>query len=203
MSEADRAKWDQRYRQGAYSSRPHPSAFLASCAEWLPSSGRALDIACGTGRNAAFLARHGLSVDAVDISKVALERARSGAGDLPIRWLQQDLDQGFPSERSYDAIVDIRYVNMPLLGSLLPKLAPGGVLIVEQHLAYDGPQDVVGPSNPAFRVAVGQLRELAQTLCILRLEEGVFTDPDGRAAALARLAARKSLAASDSASSLE
>ena len=195
MSDADRVKWDERYSAGAYSERPHPSAFLADCADRLPRRGRALDLACGTGRNAIFLARRGLTVDAVDISKVALERARGRAGSLPIRWLQRDLERGLQTVGSFEAVVNTRYVNLPLLRSLLPTLAPGGVLIVEQHLAYDGPQDVVGPRNPAFRLAPGQLGELALALCIERLEEGVFADHDGRVAALARLVARRPPAA--------
>ena len=191
MSDADRSRWDERYRQGAYASRQHPSAFLADCIEQLPHRGRALDLACGTGRNAIFLARRGLTVDAVDISSAALERGRAAAGDLPIRWLECDLDGGFHSDLRYDAIVNIRYVDMPLLRSLLPILAPGGTLVVEQHLVHETPVDVVGPKNPAFRVVPGTLAQLAQALAVERLEEGMATDPDGATVALARLLARK------------
>ena len=190
MSAVDRRKWDARYRNGAYEARPHPSAFLEECAALLPWRGRALDLACGTGRNALFLAERGLVVDAVDISAVALARGRERAGDLPIHWLEADLDDGFDSTETYDVIVNIRFVNLRLLHSLVTKLRPGGVLLVEQHLQSS--QAVAGPRNPAFRVAAGTLRTLAKSLVVERMEEGLFEDPDGAAAALARLAARRS-----------
>lgn len=195
MSRADREKWDRRYREGAYQSREQPSAFLAQCADYLPATGRALDLACGAGRNAIHLAQRDLAVDAVDISAEALARARAAADDLPIRWLEHDLDLGFDATMSYDVIVNIRYVNLPLLATLLSSLHPGGVLLVEQHLG--GYQDVVGPTNPAFRVARGDLAELATTLQVEELHEGLFEDPDGRTAALARLVARKPLPSVD------
>ena len=190
MSTADRAKWDRRYRDGAYRGRTHPSTFLDECVPALPTTGCALDLACGTGRNAIYLAGLGFAVDAVDISAQALAIGRARAGTLPICWLEQDLDSGFAPDASYDIIVNIRFVNLPLLESLLPSLRPNGVLIVEQHLATSR-DDVIGPKNPAFRVAPGELARLASALAIERVEEDVFADPDGRKAALSRLLARK------------
>ncbi len=189
MSEADRARWDTRYAEGAYESRRHPSPFLEHNAELLPGGGRALDLACGAGRNAIHLAQRGFAVDAVDISRVALARGQSAAGDLPIRWIECDLDNGVEAVAPYDLIVNIRYVNLELVTALQDALRPGGVLLVEQHLATDA--DVVGPKNPAYRVARGDLARIAQTMVVERLEEGLFDDPDGRPAALARLVARK------------
>lgn len=189
MSRADRDKWDRRYWEGAYQNRGYPSAFLAQCAGYLPPTGRALDLACGAGRNALYLAERGLAVDAVDISAIALERARAAAGNLPIVWLEHDLDLGFDAPATYDVIVNIRYVNLPLLADLLSSLRPGGLLLVEQHLR--GCSDVAGPTNPAFRVAPGDLAELAATLQVEELHEGLLEDPDGRTAAVARLVARR------------
>ena len=75
MSTADRNKWDQRYREGAYASRDYPSEFLKQQLLHL-KPGKALDLACGAGRNSIFLAQNGFFVDAVDVSSVGLERAR-------------------------------------------------------------------------------------------------------------------------------
>ena len=190
MSEGDRTKWDARYRTGAYVSRPHPSAFLEACADLLPARGRALDLACGTGRNAQFLARRGLTVDAVDISPVALARGRAAAADLPIRWMEHDLDDGFEPDQGFDVIVNVRFVNLPLLAGLIASLRPHGLLIVEQHLVTDDPT-VVGPRHRPFRVAPRALARVADSLSIERLYEGIVEDPDGRRAALAQLAARR------------
>ena len=190
MSDADRRKWDERYRQGAYSARPWPSAFLEDCADLLPATGRALDLGCGAGRNALFLARRGLTVDAVDISAAALARGRAAAGDLSIRWLRRDLDAGFDADCRYDVIVNIRYVNARLVEGLRGALRDGGVLIVEQHLETEE-EGVIGPTNTAYRVAAGDLARLGRGLAIERCEEGLFVDPDGGKAALARFAGRK------------
>lgn len=191
MSAVDREKWNRRYREGAYHGRTHPSAFLEECAAALPAPGRALDLACGTGRNAAYLADLGFTVDAVDVSAEALAIGRARAPALPIRWLEHDLDSGFVPEAGYDVIVNIRFVNLPLLESLVPWLRPNGVMVVEQHLAT-ARDDVIGPRNPAFRVAPGELARLASALAIERIQEDVLTNPDGRKAALSRLLARRS-----------
>ena len=196
VSAEDRAKWDARYAEGAYDERPHPSAFLRDCLEGgaLPAPDRALDLACGAGRNAIYLAQNGWTVDAVDISPVALERARQRSGEgaqLAIHYLEQDLDAGFAGTGRYDLIVNIRYVNLPLLHTLIDRLRPGGALLVEQHLApAEGLEPtIVGPRNPAFRVAPGSLRHLARGLLVRRSQEGLVREPDGTLAALAQLVA--------------
>lgn len=189
MSAADQRKWDARYADGAYEERVHPSRFLVECGALLPDRGLVLDLACGAGRNALYLARRGLTVDAVDISEVALARGCRESAGLAIRWLQRDLDEGFTPRHRYDAIVNFRYVNLPLLRLLLPWLRPGGLLLVEQHLLSEA--EVVGPRNPAFRVAEGDLSALAANMCVLHLQEGFVDEPDGTRAALARLAARR------------
>ena len=189
MSEDDRQKWNQRYAAGAYQTRPAASAWLA---HWLPEvpPGRALDLACGLGRNARFMAQHGYLVDAVDISTEGLQRAAqlASADDLAINW--HELDLGLPAGfTGYQLITLFRYVNEPLLQSLADRLAPGGYLIVEEHLRTT--VEVAGPQNPAFRVAPGELRQAVAGLKVLAAEESVVADPDGAQVALARLAARK------------
>ena len=191
MSGRDRSKWNRRYREGAYLQRPRPSALLESWVGRIPS-GRALDVACGAGRNALYLAAQGFKVDAVDISTEGLERARASAqhAGLCINWMERDLDEPLLLEHSYQLILNVRYVNLPLVRRLVSCLAPGGYLICEQHLVSDA--DVIGPANPAFRVKPGDLQEVAGGLQILQLEEALVKDPDGSTAALARLVARKS-----------
>ena len=187
MSTADRDRWNARYADGAYESRRHPSPLLEQHADLLPTNGRALDLACGAGRNAIYLAHRGLTVDAVDISRVALDRGRADAGELPIRWIECDLD-GFEAHADYDLIVNIRYVDLPLASTVLESLRPGGVLVIEQHLVTEA--DVIGPTNPAYRVEAGELARIASGMVVEHLTEGLVEDPDGRRAALARLVAR-------------
>jgi SAM-dependent methyltransferase len=200
MSQDDRALWNRRYRDGAYADRRNPSALLA---DWLPrldapgDPPRALDVACGLGRNALFLARNGWRVDAVDVSDVALAALaeRADSEGLPVRCLRRDLEPT-PAEPGvdfgvgvYDLAVVFRYTNLALLPALTTAVRPGGYLIVELHL-HSG-AEVVGPKNPQFRVEPGALRAAAAGVEILHDSEGIVEDPDGRRAALARLVARR------------
>ena len=201
VSQADQDKWNQRYRDGAYSERTHASALLR---EWLPRLGsnssaglRAVDIACGAGRNSLYLARRGWFVAALDISQVALDRLAASAAEeqLPIVCTQVDLEAASPlpaalnGGRDFDLAMMMRYTNLALIDDLKPLLKAGGHLMVELHLQSDA--DVVGPRNPEFRVAPGVLLEAADGLDILEYREGLVEEIDGRVASLAQLIARR------------
>ena len=189
MSDLHRERWDERYRKGAYVDRVHPSALLES---WLPDipRGNALDIPCGAGRNSIFLALNGFSVLGVDISAVALERAAESASarGLEIGWHESDLDKGLDIDGTFDLIVMIHYVDLSLIKNLSSFLNPGGYLIVEMHLETD--KEVIGPSDPAFRVSPGALRDAAADLDMVNYSEALVAESDGRVAALARMVAR-------------
>jgi tellurite methyltransferase len=193
VSADERDKWDTRYRDGAYENRTHPTALLA---EWLPRlpRGRALDVACGAGRNALYLAANGYAVTALDISSVALERAEAAAAErgLTVEWLCADLDDD--PERAlpagdFDLIVWVRYVHRTLMPHLLARLAPDGVLVCEQHFATGAP--VAGPRSAEYRLPPGELRRSAQGLRVVHAYEGPAVDPDGRAVALTQLIGRR------------
>ena len=201
MSEQDRAKWNARYQEGAYESRVHASAIVE---RWAPQvlaavsksdddrRPRALDIACGAGRNALALARMGFAVDAVDISDAGLERASATAAarGLSVGWRRADLDDGLPADLAgYDLIIMIRYLDRALLPRLHERLRPEGLLVCESHMAADQP--VVGPTSREFRLDAGELVRLVPGITILEHTEGVFDDPDGRQVALARLVGRR------------
>jgi SAM-dependent methyltransferase len=193
VSAAERDKWDARYRDGAYEDRSHPTALLE---QWLPrlKRGRALDVACGAGRNALYLAANGFEVTGLDISSVALERGRRAALErgLAIEWLCADLDEdperALPAG-SFDLIVWARYVHRTLMPHLVARLVPGGSLVCEQHLATDA--DVAGPKSAEFRLAPGELPASAQSLRIAYSYEGLIVDPDGRSVALTQLIGTK------------
>lgn len=192
MSRAERDKWDERYRSGAYAERTHPTALLSAWLDRLPR-GRALDVACGAGRNALFLATHGYAVDAIDISEAGLERARAAAERqrLDIGWHCADLEEepdALP-HGPFDLVVWVRYVNAALWRPLVARLAPGGHVLVEQHLETSA--DVVGPSGSRFRLAPRELERAAAGLRVVHCHEGLVVDPDGRTVALAQLIARR------------
>ena len=139
MSEQDRARWDARYESGDYGNRTHPCALLEQMQPlWAPPpvNARALDLACGTGRNAVFLASQGYRVDAIDISPKALELAaeRAAEASVEVNWQAQDLDDP-KLDSGYALIILVRYADLDLVKRLPELLQPGGLLLVEAHLS--------------------------------------------------------------------
>jgi tellurite methyltransferase len=197
MSHADRQKWDERYRDGAYTERDYPSVLLS---DWLPGllpaevPGRALDVGCGAGRNALFLAESGFNVTAIDISEEALVRAKQSAEErnLEIDWVCADLESTAAAdnlpEGPFDLVIMVRYVNLPLIPILAERLSDGGHFLCEEHLQTS--EDVIGPENPAYRLKPNELLSAVTSLEVPLYNEGIVEDPDGRRVALARLIAR-------------
>jgi tellurite methyltransferase len=204
MNEPDRDKWNRRYLEGSYAGRDHPTALLEAREPEL-EPGRALDVACGAGRNSLFLASREWRVDAVDIAAAGLDRACAAAKarGLDVRWIEADLDAEqhdplepvLPGDGPYDLIVVVRYVNTRLIPYLIARLAEGGALLCEQHL--ESTEDVVGPRSAAYRLRPGELLESVkclpdrEELDVLHYREGLVQDPDGERAALAQLVLRR------------
>ncbi len=189
MSERDRDKWNQRYEK----ERDNGHQAVPMLASWLPRlpTGRALDVACGAGRNALLLAQAGYQVDAIDISDVGLDLGRKKAErqGLPINWIEQDLDQPYRFDSDYDLIIIMWYVNPGLITRLCDCLAPGGYLLCQEHLITD--QVVTGPGSTKHRVAGGQLAELVYGVDVLYYDESIETNAVGEKIASARLVAKK------------
>lgn len=186
MTDADRDKWDRRYAEGAYQARSHPSPFLVERLADLPR-GRALDLACGAGRNALCLAEAGYEVEAMDVSGAAIDRARAAARErgLAVDWRVADLDDFAPPPARFDLITVVRYTNRAMMERLPGGLADGGMLLVEHHLRTAAP--VGGPTSHGFRLAPNELLDLFHgRLRVLFYDERVAPDPDGRSMALAR-----------------
>ena len=155
------------------------------------SLGARVDLACGAGRNSHFLSRQGFHVDAIDISATGLARAEKNApsNSSPIKWICRDLEDLDRQELGhYHLILMMRYVNLPLLQAVTRNLLPGGFIICEEHLQTN--ETVVGPRNPAFRVAAGALKEVLSDLTIHHYRESIITEPNGDKAAVARIVAQ-------------
>ena len=153
--------------------------WLTRNADLLPARGRALDVACGRGRHALWLAERGLDTVAVDRDAAAIEaldqEARRRA--LPIDARVQDLETGDPSlgDALYDAIVVVHYLHRPLFPALIRALRPGGLLFYDTFTRAQAARGK--PTNPAFLLDSGELRTLVAPLEILREREG---DYEGR-----------------------
>lgn len=126
MTQNDRKKWDVRYLDSPGSTEP--SAVLERFWRLAPC-GRALDIACGNGRNSLFLAQKGFTVDAVDVSTVAT--GRLAGKDPRITVICRDLDTWQIPVGRYDLIVKVRFLDRRLFPMIRAGLKPQGVLIVE------------------------------------------------------------------------
>jgi SAM-dependent methyltransferase len=188
MSDADRQKWDTRYRtQGAESSTP--AEFLVSLDELLPRRGRALDVAGGAGRNALWLARRGLDVTLADISAEGLALARAAAAEaaLPLSLVAADLETAPLPAGPFDLIVSCYYLRRELFAAFPGALAPGGLLVYVQPTRSNLERH---PRPPApFLLEDGELPRLIGDLEIVRYEEGWSAGEEPRHEA--RLLARK------------
>jgi tellurite methyltransferase len=146
MVDRDREKWNSRYTEnlGSY----EPSLVLKEYLGLAPC-GNALDIACGNGRNSIFLAKHGFSVDAVDISSVATSHLRNC--DPNINVICQDLDSWIIPRDRYELIINIRFLDRRLFPMMKDGLKCGGVLIFESFLD-EKRQDYTLEKNELLRV---------------------------------------------------
>ncbi|OGR57704.1 MAG: hypothetical protein A3J80_00060 [Desulfobacula sp. RIFOXYB2_FULL_45_6] len=133
MTDKDREKWDLRYRED--SGDPVPT-FIVERYVSLASCGKALDIACGNGRNSLFLAEKGFRVEAVDISCVAIDRLAGLHPGITARCL--DLDTWEIRENEYDLIVNIRFLDRRLFPMIMAGLKLGGILIFESFVNEEG-----------------------------------------------------------------
>jgi SAM-dependent methyltransferase len=135
----DAQHWDERYRSSDQLFSGNPNGVLVTEAADL-APGRALDVGCGEGADALWLARHGWQVTAVDISRVALERAAVAGADLVERvtWAQADLTTTAPPTAAFD-LVSLQYFPLPAqpdhtaLRGLRDAVAPGGTLLIGSH----------------------------------------------------------------------
>ena len=162
-------EWNNRYRSGEQVFKS-PTPLVVEFAGGL-TPGSALDLACGPGRNALYLAERGWRVTALDGSPVAIdlllakahERISARIADL------ETMEFDFPAE-AYDLVLSCYYLQRSLIPTMKSTLRPGGLLIMIVHLADSGQPE--GTPTRAYR---GELRALFHDWHILHYREG---EPD-------------------------
>ncbi len=177
------------HADGAPVSNPlarEPSPWVVRFAAALPRGASALDVACGHGRHARWLARRGCRVTAVDVDP-ACGASLAGADD--IAFVQADLESGrWPfGGQTFDAVVVVHYLHRPLLPLLAAALAPGGLLVCETFAA--GNERFGRPRNPDFLLQPRELLQAFGELRVLAFEDGLQTAPS--TAMIQRIAARR------------
>lgn len=182
--------WDERYRRGEHAPK-EPTPLLRVAVGHL-TPGRALDLACGTGRHAIFLAEHGWNVSAVDSSRVAIEilQQRAYEAGVTVDVLVADLELGeFKIEPdAYDLICVCYYLQRDLFSDIHAGVKTGGTVVAAIHLNDGKPE--ARPSNPAFLLERGELREFFRGWEIEHYREGA-SEEDGHHRDTAFLICRK------------
>lgn len=165
MSEALRGKWDARYLASPIE-RPAAAWVLEANAHLLPDSGTALDLACGRGGNALFLAARGFQVSAWDISPVAVAGldASARSGSLRITAETRDAESLRGEARRFDVIVVSRFLNRALAPSVIAALRPGGLLFYQTFTVAKTTD--AGPGTADYLLAENELLRLFGTLSV-------------------------------------
>jgi len=190
--EDDRRQWDQLYSTQDYVFGKEAAQYLK---QKLPELklGQALDIAMGEGRNAVYLAKKGFQVTGVDLSEVAIRKAKLLARDqgVQIRTVIADLNQYQIAPASYELIVVIQYLQRSLIPQIKAGLKRGGFVVFEnptvEELARNQGQKTDRNLRRDFLLEKGELKRLFADLEILDYSEG----PGEDGAIVARLLARR------------
>jgi SAM-dependent methyltransferase len=168
-----RERWDERYGTGELIWKADPNRFLVEELDRL-APGRALDLACGEGRNALWLASKGWRVTGVDFSPAGLSKARRLAAErgLEVSWVEADVVEWQPEAAWFDVVV-MMYLHLPtgqrrqVLAHAVAALAPGATLLVVGH---DTSNLLEGTGGPQDLEVLFSPEEIVEDLPGLRIE---------------------------------
>jgi len=162
MSLKDKEKWDSKYLKKSQLLRPRESSknlqeHIQHC-----KGTKALDLACGAGRNTIFLAECGFDVDALDIAEIAVDALNTEAKKKnlhsKINTYQVDLDTHEIQKDKYDIIVMANFLDRAVLESAKNALKKGGVLFVETYMIND--ENEKKQSDPNNLLKSQELKEM-------------------------------------------
>ena len=155
----DRSKWDARYAGAGFYLGPEPSPFLAGMIGLITALApgkKALDIACGEGRNSLFLARHGFAVTGLDISMEGIAKAERWAKETGLAVSFHCLDlAGYEFTGTFDLIINFNFLLRDLIPKMVAALSHGGLIVFDTIL--DTPS-LEGSHNREFLLKPGELR---------------------------------------------
>jgi SAM-dependent methyltransferase len=178
----DAAGWDDRYGKGQVWSTG-PNRFFADAVGSLGvAPGTAVDLACGEGRNAVWLAEQGWDVTAVDFSAVGIERGRGGAQSrgVQVRWVVADLQTWDLGTQVWDLVAHV-YLHWPtaqrepFLARVAASVAPGGHLVVVGHDRTNIEHGHGGPQDPDVLTTPDEQRALFDAAGLEVVEARIVT----------------------------
>lgn len=193
MPTEDANRWNSRYQTDPRNSSDRPCNLLQSYADLLPIKGLALDIAMGLGGNANFLINHGLRVIGVDISFVAVQRAKNRLPTLA--GVIADLEKFYIPHTTFDVILNFLYLQRSLWLPIINGLKIGGVLFIE--CLTEDMLSIHQEINPAYLLRPHELEqsfllsEYSKMVEILYYTEGWYTIPMSHPRSTASLIARR------------
>ncbi|MCK5831758.1 MAG: methyltransferase domain-containing protein [Methylococcales bacterium] len=161
-------KWNQIYK---HSLLTVTSKILLENSFLLPKQGKALDLACGLGSNALFLAEQGLDTYAWDASSIALNKLHFFAfnKNLNIHTKQVIIEPNTLPKESFDVIIITRFLDRSLTNAIMESLKPEGLLFYQTYVREK--LDPSGPKNPAYLLARNELLQLFQPLKVVVYRE--------------------------------
>lgn len=152
-----------------------PSDWVCRFVPLIAAGGVVLDLACGEGRNARYLARLGYAVEAVDRDRAALATL-AGVDGISTRCADLEASPWPCGSDRFDGIVVTNYLHRPLMSALLDAMRPGGVLIYETFAR--GNEKYGRPSNPDFLLGPDELLLWVKgRLSVLAFEQGSIEQP--------------------------
>jgi len=163
------AKWDAIYNKSQTSTAA--CKLLTEHSLLLPKHGKALDLACGLGGNALLLAAAGLSVEAWDISGIALQLLQDQAQNrqLRVNTRQANITPEILQNQAFDVIVISRFLDRALSNAIIGGLKTGGLLFY-QTFTRDK-LDQQGPNNPDYLLARNEILRLFAPLTLVYYQE--------------------------------
>ena len=191
-SDFAREDWNARYAGSELLWTAEPNRRFASEVEGL-EPGRALDLACGEGRNAVWLAERGWRVTGVDFSDVALGKAErlAASRSVEVEWVLADVLEYAPKREAFDLVTAL-YLQLPheelasVLRSAVDALAPEGTLIVLGHDTTNLTEGLGGPRDASVLFTPEDVVPQLEGLAVERAEKVLRTVvlEDGEATAI-------------------
>ena len=174
-----REKWDERYRTQGLVWGLEPNVFVVEIVEPL-APGTALDLGCGQGRNAIWMATRGWTVTGLDLSPVAVDQARRLAAEagVDVEFEAVDLLEWDPGARRWDLVL-LSYLQLPdpdrrrVHRAARCALAPGGRLVLVAHHRANVEDGVGGPPDPGVCYDEETMREDFPDLEVERLGRAI------------------------------